>query len=314
MNKSVRKITDGAMMVAIIGVILVINRQFAGLFEEMFLFLFPLPMVFYATKYGRKDSWLILVAIILLTVVLGTPQTIFYVASEAFLGMMYGAGVHDDIDGKKLLIMSMVIGVAVNIISTVIYAEFFGYNLTAEINEYQEIITTTLAEAGMQFNAAVDLRQFITTIVIVSVILTGVLQGIVTHLLSKILLKRLGFKMPKSTPLVLYYPKKWTGYAGIVGLVAYYYTLYRPIANTTVSSILQGLGLCGTIYLCFMGAVALVVRAALRNPKSAGFQVIIAFFLTMFFMLPMAAMGFLYITTEWHSKMMKGALHATKNE
>ena len=40
MNNSVRKITDGAMMCAIVGLLLVVNRQFAGMLEEMFLFFF----------------------------------------------------------------------------------------------------------------------------------------------------------------------------------------------------------------------------------------------------------------------------------
>ena len=93
MNNSVRKITDGAMMCAIVGLLLVVNRQFAGMLEEMFLFFFPLPMVFYGAKYGMKNSWVVLFAIVLLSFIIGTPQTLFYVASESFLGMMYGAGI-----------------------------------------------------------------------------------------------------------------------------------------------------------------------------------------------------------------------------
>ena len=42
------------MMCAIVGLLLVVNRQFAGMLEEMFLFFFPLPMVFYGAKYGMK--------------------------------------------------------------------------------------------------------------------------------------------------------------------------------------------------------------------------------------------------------------------
>ena len=56
MNNNVRKLTDGAMMCAIVGVVLLINRQLGGLFQDMFLFLFPIPMVFYSAKYGWKEQ------------------------------------------------------------------------------------------------------------------------------------------------------------------------------------------------------------------------------------------------------------------
>ena len=54
MNNDVRRLTDGAMMCAIVGAVLLINRQLGGLFQDMFLFLFPIPMVFYSAKYGMR--------------------------------------------------------------------------------------------------------------------------------------------------------------------------------------------------------------------------------------------------------------------
>ena len=56
MNNSVRKITDGAMMVALIGLFLFINRQLAGLLDLYAAWLVPLPMVMYAVKYGWKSA------------------------------------------------------------------------------------------------------------------------------------------------------------------------------------------------------------------------------------------------------------------
>ena len=72
MNKDIRKITDGAMMVAIIGAVLLLDRQLAGTVSSMVLFLFPLPMVFYSAKYGLKDSWMVLFAVFVLLAMLGT--------------------------------------------------------------------------------------------------------------------------------------------------------------------------------------------------------------------------------------------------
>ncbi len=314
MNNGVRKITDGAMMCAIVGLILVINRQFAGLFEEMFLFFFPLPMVFYSAKYGMKDSWVVLVAIALLTAIIGTPQTIFYVASESLLGLVYGSGIHDNKDSRKLMFLSIAISAVVNVITTIIYAGFFGYDLGAELTEYETIINGVLAETGMTISSTVNLKQMLTTVLLVSVVLTGILQGIITHVFSRLLLKRLRFTIPPSTPLALYYPKKWSGYVGLLGLVGYYYTIYNPLSNEGIQTLVQGVCLCAVVYLCFMGAICLIVQAGLSNPKLAGLFVIISFFFVMFFMLPMALVGFMYITTEWHTSILRRAAYAKKDK
>ena len=59
MNQNVRKITEGAMMVALVGVFMLIDRQFQGTFSSMFVFLLPLPMVYFGAKYGLRDSLMV---------------------------------------------------------------------------------------------------------------------------------------------------------------------------------------------------------------------------------------------------------------
>ncbi|MGM9918364.1 MAG: hypothetical protein ACI316_03585, partial [Lactimicrobium massiliense] len=70
MNHNVRKLTDGAMMAAILGVLILIDRWTGGFFEGTAVFLLPLPMVFYAARYGIRDNWAVLAAICILCIVL----------------------------------------------------------------------------------------------------------------------------------------------------------------------------------------------------------------------------------------------------
>ena len=51
-----QELTYGAMLIAVFGVILVLNRQTAGLFEELIFFILPIPMTIFTIRYGRKDS------------------------------------------------------------------------------------------------------------------------------------------------------------------------------------------------------------------------------------------------------------------
>ena len=52
MDSKTLKITTGAMIVAIFAILLLLNRQTAGFFEELFVYLLPIPMVAYSAKYG----------------------------------------------------------------------------------------------------------------------------------------------------------------------------------------------------------------------------------------------------------------------
>ena len=56
MHTQIRKLTEGAITVAIIGMILIINRLGLGLFEQYFSWLLPLPLLVYTAKYGLKDA------------------------------------------------------------------------------------------------------------------------------------------------------------------------------------------------------------------------------------------------------------------
>ena len=64
--------------------------------------------------------------------------------------------------------------------SEVIVAFWTGTGNTAEMAEYEKIITDTFAKSGMNLPATVNLKQMLTTVILVSVVLTGVLQGIIT--------------------------------------------------------------------------------------------------------------------------------------
>ncbi|MBR2761864.1 MAG: DUF2232 domain-containing protein [Solobacterium sp.] len=310
MNNDVRRLTDGAMMCAIVGAVLLINRQLGGLFQDMFLFLFPIPMVFYSAKYGMKDSWVVFAAMCLLGFFLGGIPTLFYVASESLIGMVYGGGIYAHRDSHKIVLFTMIMGALVNVISTVIFASVFGYDLAAETKEMSEMMNTVFAQTGATIPPTVDLNQFIRTIIVVSAILTGVLQGLVTHLLSRLLLKRLRFPIDPPTPLADYYPPKWTGYLGFVGFMAYYYSLLRPLENQLHQSILQGLGMCGFIYLLAFGYIGVVVYFAIRRNGKTGMGVLIGILLIFIMPVALVIFGFLYITTDMHRKLREGAANA----
>ena len=76
------------MIVALFMTLMFFNRQTGGMLEGIFIYLFPIPMVAYAAKYGLKSSIPVLIAMALSSVFLGTPMSIFYALSAALIGLV----------------------------------------------------------------------------------------------------------------------------------------------------------------------------------------------------------------------------------
>ena len=300
-------------MAAIVGAMLLLNRQTAGMFENMLLFILPLPMVFYGTKYGLKDSWMLFAAIILLSFIVSTPQTLLLVAAESMIGMSYGCGVHNGTSTRTLVFRTVILAVITDIFTMLVFASFFGYDLVTEVTEYETLITEAMAQSGQTLSDTVDLTSLIRNILIVSTILTGVMEGLITHFLSRIVLKRMRFPAPKQISLSEYFPPKWTGYAGIAGMVAYFYSVSKPLENEIAQSFLQGGGMLGVFYLAFYGVIALMVIITLRNPRRKGMAVLLAVVSLLMFSPVMAVAGYLYITTDLHARVLEGVRNASQN-
>ena len=314
MNNNVRKLTDGAMMTAIVGLLLVINRQFAGILEDMLLFLFPLPMVFFTAKYGWKDGLLPFAAIVLLTIVLGTPQTIFYVASESLIGLIYGNGIRSKYTSKKLAVITIFAAVIVNLVTGIVLASFFGYNIAEEIGALQDVMNQVYLSSGTSAPAGLDMPSFLFTVYVVSTIMLGVMQGFITHVVSRAMLMRMRFEVPAGSPAAIYNPPKWTGYLAFAGMMLYLVTISRNFGSPELMSALQGIGMVGVMYLVFYGYVRVILFARGGSRGKRLLFMILGIMLVLSASLAMAFVGFLYITTGVFDKMTKGAAHGQETD
>ena len=59
MKKNLRYITDGALIVAIYAIFLLVCRFFSNGLEESVYFILPIPLIVYGSKYNLKDSLIV---------------------------------------------------------------------------------------------------------------------------------------------------------------------------------------------------------------------------------------------------------------
>ena len=199
-NTYTQKITYGAMVTAIFALMLLINRQTGNIMEEVFLYLFPVPMVAFSARYGARASIPVLVSMALISFLFGAFTTIFYAVSSAFTGLVLGARIYHKRDMTRTLILVMAISAACNLLSTYVLASFMGYDLNADLTEMQTMMNTMMEQAGMGAAASLFTPDYIRRLFLVSMTFMGLVQGFLVYQISLLLLRRLRYPIENPAP------------------------------------------------------------------------------------------------------------------
>ena len=289
------------MIVAIFGVLLLINRQTGGMFEGFFMFIFPIPMVAFSAKYGWKDSLAVFVCTVLIAFLFGSFTGLFYAISMSFIGMVYGSCIHAKRDMNRTLILVMVLSAAAELLCTIALATVAGFDLNADIMAMQEGMNQVFAQAGVDIaSSGILTYDYLRRMYIITTGFVGALEGLVVYYLSYAILKKLRYPIRKPQPITSYYPSKISGVIALILVFVYAYSVAKPFPNEIAQNVLQSAGMCGVIYLIFFGFIALIMvcRVYLRLPGFIG--MLLTLFLTMTISyIPMLA-GYLYISGNLH--------------
>ena len=289
------------MIVAIFGVLLLVNRQTGGMFEGFFMFIFPIPMVAFSAKYGWKDSLAVFVCTVLIAFLFGSFTGLFYAISMSFIGMVYGSCIHAKRDMNRTLILVMVLSAAAELLCTIALATVAGFDLNADIMAMQEGMNQVFAQAGVDIaSTGILTYDYLRRMYIITTGFVGALEGLVVYYLSYAILKKLRYPIRKPQPITSYYPSKISGVIALILVFVYAYSVAKPFPNEIAQNVLQSAGMCGVIYLIFFGFIALIMvcRVYLRLPGFIG--MLLTLFLTMTISyIPMLA-GYLYISGSLH--------------
>lgn len=294
MNNNVRKLTDGALMLAIIGIFVLADIQLAGLLTAYSAFLVPLPLALYGVKYGQKDGLIVWAAASLLAMVLGGFTKLFYIASYGICGLYYGDGVKQHKDMAKVIIFTCLIAICTNAITTVVLASLFGYDLLGDIAIY----TAVLDKIGYtQMVGANNVASIIKSMIVFSTIALGICEGFIIHFCCKLLLARLKYKVPKADFSRLN-AGRWSGYLAFMSFIAYNIFNGR-IADPALSDALLVFSTLCSLYLMLYGAIGSYgLLQKYFVIKNRSLRVIIIIIALLLFNLLMMIIGFIYLTTD----------------
>lgn len=195
-HKTVRMITEGAMMLALTGVFLLINRATGAFLDAFLAFVMPLPAIFYIAKYGFKQGLVLGVSMFLMGLMIATPTSLFYLVTAIVVGIAYGTGIHRDKDNLWLIGVTTLLTAISFFFEMVVLAKLFGYDFRLEAG----LVVKALNDAGMTGLPA-NIETLILSIYPVVMGFTALLQSVLTHMFAVLMLSRLKIKPRKMRPL-----------------------------------------------------------------------------------------------------------------
>ena len=306
MNKRIRMITEGAMMVAMIGAFLLIDRQLAHVLEAFLFWAFPLPILLFTVKYGLRDGIICGICAILVSFIFATTDSVFLVICSVGMGIVYGYGVYKQKRNLSLLIQTFIISLFYYVVTTYLFASFFGYDMIEEGKAMYEMMQPIFQNQPLTTN--VD--RFVEVIFFIVLILTPLLQTILVHLCAVVLLKRLHLAEIKMKSLAeVSMPKRisWC-------LIVLYGLLEMVLRFVDISSypemVESGLlivQLAIVITFIFFGIVVAMVVGAIMKKKWISLVAIIGCFV---FPQLVILVGMIDTATDYREKILRRYYHA----
>lgn len=252
MTNKTRAISEGAMMIAIIGVVLLLNRQFTNFFEVLLYFI-SIPIIVYSVRYSFQMAIIVSVSTFLVGFIFSSLTTWVYIGFALGGGLLYAYGLEKKWKNGYLLTGQIGLNFLSTFITVIVFASLFGYSIEEEVAMMQSILPI---HEGLQ--------QYLVMCVLLSYIGIALLQAIVIHVSSQMVLKRLG--LPHRTLKAMHeiHMPKVCAYVCVASGVLYGIGMYATWSATLQQSILFLLSTSSM--LCMVnGVFALLSRIQQKN-------------------------------------------------
>lgn len=207
MQDNARKITYGAMMIAMFAILLAIS-VYIPLIGSVTLFFIPLPILLYRLRYDRAASLLVTATGVLLAILVGGITLAPFALLFGLLGFVIGDTIQTE---KSKLYTFMAAGLTLLISTVLLYVAtvlFLGINiveeLMTELGDTMERVSAFVAknsELSEVFLKQTEEMMTLYEAAVPSMFIIGSFSlAFIIVILNMAIVKRLGHNMPKFTP------------------------------------------------------------------------------------------------------------------
>ncbi|GEM_PF-1166185 len=300
MNET-KKLTQGAMMLAIVGALILIDRMTAYWFTELVVLIMPIVIIMYSSMHTLKDGLLLSVGLLIISFLLGNFQIIYliYVPVGIITAMIYSYGIKKNKDKRTLLLYAVVTYMLGEILATFVIYPLLGFPVSSMLSQYLEAINQTGSMVGFDYkqmfaSIGFDLNSIIVVIFVLSTLIMGAMEGVLIHILSVFLLKRFKIKDLGNTNIFEIKPNPYLAYASMFAACLFFVTRNVKIENEALSYGILIASMLGIMVLLYYGYLFVILFGVIVLHRNIGaFVVLLAFFVPVVFLL-LIICGFLY--------------------
>ncbi|MGN1343317.1 MAG: DUF2232 domain-containing protein [Traorella sp.] len=232
MKSDTRKITEGAMIVAMIGGLLFLDRQFAYALSSSFSWVLSIPIIVYSVQTNLKYSILVSISALFVGFFVTNIQTLFYLFTALIIGVVYSEGIRKKWPTGKLLAWTIGLTFISYLLSMYVFAGFFGYDLVATRQEFIDMLEN-FEFMGSKVVFLIDSNTLFNVLDISSFLLIVILESLCVHLLSQLVFYKLKLVDHKITiDLRNFRYPKILSVLGIVSLGAIYLLNFIEMSDT----------------------------------------------------------------------------------
>lgn len=190
-----KQLTQGALLLSIYFLALVIDKLSLGIASGFLLYLYPLPFIIYGVKYGLKPIIPMFLTGLIATLFLAHITSIFYCVSALVVATYCSVMIYYKKAKPLIVITTVIISVLMSLLSFTTLGAMLGIDIVADISLIQEtldkIVKPMYTEANMVELYDYLMSQMLKVFLIVSEIIIGVVQGVVFYLICKVVEKKL---------------------------------------------------------------------------------------------------------------------------
>ncbi len=310
MRNNVRRITDGAVMAAIMGLLMVIDGQSGMLLDGLLFWVVPIPIIVYTVKYDISSGLMVSVAVSILAFILTLPHLAVLIAFSNLIGLAYGFGVNKKLKTYQTLTLTFIVTLIYYVLSMVIFAGFFGYDAIAELNALIDMLSDLLSSVLSNKNNMIEtlsiINPFFRMLITFPLFLPAtiaLLQTIITNLISSIILKRLELANITVKPVFNIRISKKTGLITLIIFILTY--VYNFSVNTSFDNVIIVVQfVCELIFITMGAILAMTFIAVKRMPI---LSILIAL-ITIGAPLIMLGLGFIDVFTNTRKNLIRRAI------
>lgn len=298
MNQT-KKLTQGAMMLAIIGALILIDRMTAYWFTELLVLIMPVVIIMYSAMHTFNDGVMLSVGVIIIAFLLGNFQFTYliYVPVGILTALTYSLGIKRGYDKQTLLMIAILTYVFGEIVATFVVYPILGFPIARMIEEYKVALGSAGSFIGYDYAemfalAGIDFGSVIVVLYVVSTILVGVMEGFLIHLFSIAMLKRFKIADLGSTNIWDIKPNKTVAYVCMILTFAMYFA--RLTDNQTIYYACITASILSSMVLMYYGYLFVILYGVIVLRRNVGSLFMILVFFVPILLVVLMLLGFLY--------------------